>query len=146
MMRELEDVENVAGAAKELAASEYAHTDPLTTPVEECFDWERELPDLVATSPGAHEFYIVVFRSIRKASADSLQLYAADAAAHDEARRSGGLLKVTQAHTPIPPVQSRTLHFDRNTRPVTWLQRSKTSTRSDKFITLSVPHFSYHFR
>ncbi|KAG0624503.1 hypothetical protein M758_3G252600 [Ceratodon purpureus] len=80
-------------SVKELAANEYAHTEPLTTPVEQCFDWARELPDLVATSPGALEFYLVVFRSIRKSSANSDQLYSADAAAHDEARLSGGLLK-----------------------------------------------------
>lgn len=81
-------------SVKELAANEYAHTEPLTTPVEQCFDWARELPDLVATSHGALEFYLVVFRSIRKSSANSDQLYSADAAAHDEARLSGGLLKV----------------------------------------------------
>jgi hypothetical protein len=79
---------------KELAASEYAHTAPLTTPVEQCFNWARELPDLITTPAGTRlEFYIVVFRSIRKASANSAQLYSADAAAQDEARLSGGLLK-----------------------------------------------------
>ena len=97
MMPELADGgmwEQAALDVKELAANEYAHTDPLTTPVEECFDWARELPDLVATSGGKLEFYLVMFRSIRKPSADSHILYSADAAAHDEARLSGGLLKV----------------------------------------------------
>jgi hypothetical protein len=81
-----------AYAVKELAANQYAYTDPLTTPVEKCFDWDRELKDL-ATYHG-RDFYLVVFRSIRKASADSEMLYHADAAAQEEARLSGGLLKV----------------------------------------------------
>jgi hypothetical protein len=101
-----------ASMVKELAANEYAHTAPLTTPVEACFDWARELPDLVATSRGLLEFYLVVFRSIRKASADTLQLYSADAAAHDEARLSGGLLRVHTnpcPHTSLQCMAGRSL-------------------------------------
>lgn len=78
---------------KELAASKYVHTDPLATPIEECFDWAHELHDLVAFQ-GSSEFYLVVFRSVRKSTADSVMLYEADAAAQEEARLSGGLLKV----------------------------------------------------
>ncbi|KAI5073444.1 hypothetical protein GOP47_0011457 [Adiantum capillus-veneris] len=37
-------------------------------------------------------FYMVVFRSKRREGADSKALYAADAEAHEEAKRSGGLL------------------------------------------------------
>ncbi|XP_024388284.1 UPF0643 protein PB2B2.08 [Physcomitrium patens] len=77
---------------KELAASKYVHTDPLATPIEECFDWAHELHDLVAFQ-GSSEFYLVVFRSVRKSTADSVMLYEADAAAQEEARLSGGLLK-----------------------------------------------------
>lgn len=90
---------------KELAAKEGAHSHPLTTPVEECFDWDKEVPRLAmamrsrkdsdaAAAPVELEFYLVVFRSIRKSSADTITLYTADAAAHEEARLSGGLLKV----------------------------------------------------
>ncbi|XP_024398066.1 UPF0643 protein PB2B2.08 [Physcomitrium patens] len=78
-------------AVKQLAANEYAHTDPLTTPVEKCFDWGKELGDLVECH--GREFYLVVFRSIRKSTANSEMLYKADAAAQEEARISGGLLK-----------------------------------------------------
>ena len=78
-------------AVKELAANQYAYTDPLTTPVENAFQWDRELKDLASYG---REFYLVVFRSIRKSSADSEMLYSADAAAQEEARLSGGLLKV----------------------------------------------------
>ncbi|KAG0620158.1 hypothetical protein M758_4G193900 [Ceratodon purpureus] len=76
---------------KQLAANQYAYTDPLTTPVEKCFDWNRELKDLVTFY--GREFYLVVFRSIRKSSADNEMLYNANAAAQEEARLSGGLLK-----------------------------------------------------
>lgn len=77
---------------KELAANQYAYTEPLTTPVEKLFDWDRELQELVAFH--GREFYLVVFRSVRKSSADSERLYNADADAQEEARLSGGLLKV----------------------------------------------------
>lgn len=78
-------------AVKELAANQYAYTDPLTTPIEKAFEWDRELKDLASYG---RDFYVVVFRSIRKSSADSEMLYQADAAAQEEARLSGGLLKV----------------------------------------------------
>jgi len=78
--------------AKELAANQYAYTEPLTTPVEELFDWDRELQELAAYY--GRDFYLVVFRSIRKISADNETLYNADAQAQEEARLSGGLLKV----------------------------------------------------
>lgn len=81
---------------KELAAKEGAITHPLTTPVEQCFDWAQELPLLAMAIDSSMEVYLVVFRSIRKPSADTTTLYSADAAAHEEARLSGGLLKVPQ--------------------------------------------------
>ena len=77
---------------KELSANQYAHTDPLTTPIEDCFHWEQEFQDLVENH--GNEFYLVVFRSIRRPSVDSEKLFFADAAAQEEARLSGGLLKV----------------------------------------------------
>jgi hypothetical protein len=77
---------------KELSAHQYAHTDPLTTPIEDCFHWEQEFQDLVENH--GHEFYLVVFRSVRRPSVDSEKLFFADAAAQEEARLSGGLLKV----------------------------------------------------
>lgn len=77
---------------KELSANQYAHTDPLTTPIEDCFHWEQEFQDLVENH--GNEFYLVVFRSVRRPSADSEKLFFADAAAQEEARLSGGLLKV----------------------------------------------------
>lgn len=88
-------------SAKELAANQYAHTEPLTTRVEELFDWDKELHEL-ATVYG-REFYLVVFRSIRKDTADSKKLYAADADAQEEARLSGGLLKVLLKPKTLPP-------------------------------------------
>eukprot|EP00850_Spirogloea_muscicola_P004299 SM000018S03664 [mRNA] locus=s18:647436:648545:- [translate_table: standard] len=71
-----------------------ALADALTTPYEDCFLWDRILPELAyyADEVGG-PLYAVVFRSIRKVEADSEQLYAADAAAHEEAKKSGGLLK-----------------------------------------------------
>jgi len=77
---------------KELSAHQYAHTDPLTTPIEDCFHWEQEFQDLVENH--GNEFYLVVFRSVRRPSVDSEKLFFADAAAQEEARLSGGLLKV----------------------------------------------------
>lgn len=78
---------------KELDASQYAHTDPLTTPIEKCFNWGHEFKDLLQNYEKDH-FYLVVFRSVRKKTADTEMLYFADAASQEEARLSGGLLKV----------------------------------------------------
>ncbi|KAH7436310.1 hypothetical protein KP509_05G012900 [Ceratopteris richardii] len=94
---------------------------PLTTPISLCFDWMQvgSLLPIADTmdnnSNNSHgntedehngeccestaeqnraenRFYMVVFRSIRAADADEELLYAADAEAHEEAKRSGGLL------------------------------------------------------
>ena len=89
---------------KELSANQYAHTDPLTTPIEDCFHWEQEFQDLVDNH--GNEFYLVVFRSVRRPSVDSEKLFFADAAAQEEARLSGGLLKVWKKYCHFPFILS----------------------------------------
>jgi hypothetical protein len=76
----------------ELEPTASAHSAPLTTPISDCFDWPPVLEKLVHLQ-GSNTFYLVVFRSVRKATADSELLYTVDAAAQDEARISGGLLQ-----------------------------------------------------
>ncbi len=83
----------------ELEPTASAHSAPLTTPISDCFDWPPVLEKLVHLQ-GSNTFYLVVFRSVRKATADSELLYTVDAAAQDEARISGGLLQVTK-HTRV---------------------------------------------
>jgi hypothetical protein len=56
-------------------------------PVADGFDWED---CLAGVEPGS--FYLVVFRSIRRADADGDLLTEFDDRAHAEARRAGGLL------------------------------------------------------
>eukprot|EP00897_Mesotaenium_endlicherianum_P006015 jgi/Mesen1/5441/ME000271S04469 len=69
----------------------FAQTDPLTTPYEDCFKWKHIIESLQVEE--GKLLYAVVFRSVRKESADTEELYAADAAAYEEARQGGGLLK-----------------------------------------------------
>eukprot|EP00850_Spirogloea_muscicola_P002812 SM000011S18990 [mRNA] locus=s11:288091:289197:+ [translate_table: standard] len=87
MLPLLEGLEPTAGAL----------ADALTTPYEDCFLIKLADDNAVMLAHYADEvggpLYAVVFRSIRKLEADSEQLYAADAAAHEEAKKSGGLLK-----------------------------------------------------
>ena len=45
--------------------------------------------------------YAVAFRSVRREDANTEQLYAADALAHEEARKNGGLLTVRFFLTPF---------------------------------------------
>ncbi|KAJ3095278.1 hypothetical protein HK100_005869, partial [Physocladia obscura] len=61
------------------------------TPLPLSFNWQHVAQRLPAGVSG--EWYVVAFRSVRTATADAQQLYAADAAAHEEALGSGGLLK-----------------------------------------------------
>ncbi|KAI8802444.1 hypothetical protein BJ742DRAFT_833094 [Cladochytrium replicatum] len=61
------------------------------TPLAETFNWgdvSRQLPIELAGV-----WYIVAFRSVRRADADHKALYDADFAAHEEAKNSGGILK-----------------------------------------------------
>ena len=58
-----------------------------TLPVTDGFDWED---CLAGVEPGS--FYLVVFRSVRRADADGELLTEFDDRAHAEARRAGGLL------------------------------------------------------
>lgn len=44
--------------------------------------------------------YCVIFRSVRNVDADTHELYLADAEAHEEARKGGGLLKVCDSFLP----------------------------------------------
>jgi hypothetical protein len=54
----------------------------------EAFNWDQlDLPE-----EDEHEWYVVVFRSIRKPGSDSGPLYDADRAAHEEAVQNGGLI------------------------------------------------------
>ncbi|CAG8766572.1 2307_t:CDS:2, partial [Ambispora leptoticha] len=58
--------------------------------IEEAFNW-NEVAISIPNVEG--EWYIVAFRSIRRADADSVALYEADYKAHNEAKLNGGLLK-----------------------------------------------------
>ncbi|CAG8537058.1 4749_t:CDS:2 [Ambispora gerdemannii] len=65
-------------------------TDYLRVPIEEAFNWNElamSIPDVKG------EWYVVAFRSIRRADADDIALYEADSRAHEEAKLNGGLLK-----------------------------------------------------
>src|SRR4051812_15793901 len=59
-------------------------------PLTSAFNWRAVAGHLEAALEG--EWYIVVFRSVRRHDADRTLLYAADAQAHAEALASGGLL------------------------------------------------------
>lgn len=59
-------------------------------PIEQAFNWHTVADFLRVDDEAA--WYAVVFRSIRRPDACSKTLYDADAAAHQEAQRSGGLL------------------------------------------------------
>lgn len=60
--------------------------------VRDAFNWDEVAKLLGEESAG--DWFIVAFRSVRKADADSKALYEADAKAHREAIHSGGLLQV----------------------------------------------------
>ncbi|KAF7315708.1 UPF0643 protein [Mycena indigotica] len=69
------------------------HFKPITphyasTPYHEAFNWD----ELMLPEHQEREWYIVVFRSRRKAGSDGGALYDADKNAHEEAVRNGGLL------------------------------------------------------
>ena len=70
-----------------LAALEPASEAYATLPVAEAFDWAD-----VARQLGDGEWYLVAFRSIRRAGADELRLAAFDDAAHHEAASSPGFV------------------------------------------------------
>ena len=63
---------------------------PAQVPLHEAFNWSHIATRLPLD--GAGDWFVVAFRSTRKVDADAEALYAADAAAHDEAWNSGGLL------------------------------------------------------
>ncbi|KAJ3157219.1 hypothetical protein HDU89_002631 [Geranomyces variabilis] len=68
-----------------------------TAPLITSFNWSdvaKLLPADVGNDPlpSTSTWYIVAFRSVRRADANSRLLYNADAAAHEEARNSGGIL------------------------------------------------------
>jgi hypothetical protein len=56
-------------------------------PVAEAFDWRR-----VGRKLGTGEWYLVAFRSIRRAGADEIRLAEFDDRAHDEAQSSPGFV------------------------------------------------------
>nr|CAG8587313.1 15543_t:CDS:2 [Entrophospora candida] len=58
-------------------------------PIEKVFNWNEIANELRQFEIN---WYVVVFRSVRKADADNKLLFEADANAQDEARKSGGLL------------------------------------------------------
>ncbi|KAI9006154.1 hypothetical protein BC832DRAFT_471359 [Gaertneriomyces semiglobifer] len=62
-----------------------------TAPIATAFNWS-ELWQLLPRS-ASKRWYLVVFRSVRKATANSSALYDADHLAHEEAKKSGGILK-----------------------------------------------------
>ncbi|KAJ3161830.1 hypothetical protein HDU86_006601 [Geranomyces michiganensis] len=62
-----------------------------TEPIITSFNWADVATSLPA-DVGSATWYIVAFRSVRRADANSTLLYNADAAAHEEARNSGGIL------------------------------------------------------
>ncbi|KAJ7287543.1 hypothetical protein C8J57DRAFT_1654158 [Mycena rebaudengoi] len=62
--------------------------DYASTPYSEAFNWDQ----LVLPADEERSWYIVVFRSKRKARSDGDALYEADKKAHEEAVHNGGLL------------------------------------------------------
>jgi hypothetical protein len=58
-----------------------------TLPVAEAFDWSA-----VGRQLGEGEWYLVVFRSVRRADADEIRLTEADDRAHHEAQASPGFI------------------------------------------------------
>jgi hypothetical protein len=86
----------------------YLHTitaEYFKTPLPEAFNWNEAAERLGEEQEG--EWFIVAFRSIRNEQADHKKLYDADALAHEEAIRSGGLLKVN-GRSCEPVIQSST--------------------------------------
>jgi len=69
------------------------HPDYATRPVEEGFDWSSSLA-------GCHfdRLYLVVFRSVRRPTADLELLREHDDRAYEEALKSGGLLRYFKGH------------------------------------------------
>ena len=76
-----------AGPREDLYEPRPAHPDYAILPVEHGFTWEEALRD-----HPSDRFYLVVFRSVRSASADSEVLKRYDDAAYAAALESGGLL------------------------------------------------------
>lgn len=66
--------------------------DYANAPIEEAFNWD-EVAQTIEDQEG--DWYIVAFRSVRRATADNGQLFDADAEAQIEAIQSGGLLNVS---------------------------------------------------
>ena len=71
----------------------FRHPDYATRPVEEGFDWASSLA-------GCHfdRLYLVVFRSVRRPTADLELLREHDDRAYEEALKSGGLLRYFKGH------------------------------------------------
>ena len=63
------------------------HPDYATLPIQEGFNWSSSLGDV-----GFEQLYLVVFRSVLRATADLELLYELDELAHAEAIEAGGLL------------------------------------------------------
>lgn len=66
--------------------------DYANVPLRQAFNWDEVASYLGTELEG--DWFIVAFRSVRKATADNKLLFEADAAAQREAIQSGGLLKV----------------------------------------------------
>ncbi|KAL1924776.1 uncharacterized protein VTP21DRAFT_4430 [Calcarisporiella thermophila] len=81
--------EVMARAAVNIRVS--SEVDVMDAPLEVAFDWTALAKEMGEDVEG--EWFVVAFRSIRRADADSEKLYDADARAHEEAKNSGGLLK-----------------------------------------------------
>ncbi|KAI9488611.1 hypothetical protein BDB00DRAFT_772235 [Zychaea mexicana] len=76
---------------KALPAFHVVTDDYVHVPIVDAFNWDETAQRLGKEAEG--EWFIVAFRSVRKADADKKLLFEADARAQEEAVHSGGLLK-----------------------------------------------------
>lgn len=76
-------------------------------PIDKAFNWDEVAARLGEEAEG--DWFIVAFRSVRKANADNQRLFEADADAQREAIQSGGLLQVISIDT-IISLQERLMH------------------------------------
>ncbi|GLJ45140.1 hypothetical protein SUGI_0950260 [Cryptomeria japonica] len=88
------EVSSLKEIFEKLEPTSMAHTHPLTTPIQSCFKWDS-LFTLPPFTKQNIKFYGVAFRSVRKSDGvdDDTLLYAADAAAYQEALTSGKLIR-----------------------------------------------------
>lgn len=78
-------------AFDDLEASSIVSSSPLTAPLFLCFNW-NDVFEKQGFTETAH-FYVVAFRSVRKREADEQVLNRANGTAHEEAKKSGGLIR-----------------------------------------------------